>query len=114
MAKQKRKESGNQGRYTPDIQEKVKSASCDICGTNMNVTRGVDGPTGSIEAMGRRHHLHDSFNCPYLDEDWHIQVVRIQREASETCSGKLTAMLLAEADEICKSRKATKKVHRWF
>ena len=99
----------NQGRYTPDA-GKVKTATCGICGDKMNVERDQLGPTSWAGAMAGAKRKHDSFTCPNLSKDWHVQIVRLLREIENTSSGVLTKILQKEVDQIKKDRKHTKKV----
>lgn len=101
------------GSYSPDPGE-IESAKCGICGDEMDVKRGVFGPTGFAESMSGRGHRHDRFTCPNLDTDWHRQVDKLQIASKETPSVKLGDMFEDEAKEIIKSRVATKKVSRFF
>ena len=101
-----------QDSATPDPGEYDK-IPCGICGTDMNVSRNVNGATSFAEALSKRSHLHDSFKCPHIDEDWHRQVKFIREEANKISSQKITEIMLNEADEILKTRVATKKISRY-
>ncbi len=97
-------------RFTPKPEE-YDSATCGLCGTNMDVQRNVFGPTSFGGAMLKRGHLHDWFECPNRREDWHIQVKKILREAQKTSSTALQELLEKDAKKVLKTRKATKKVY---
>jgi len=101
----------NSDRATPRPGER-ESIDCGVCGDAMEVRRDMHGPTGMAEAMGGGGHPHDSFRCPNIDEDWHVQVKRIREAAERTPSKRTEQALLEEAAEIAASRRATKKVSR--
>ena len=71
---------GNDGRCYPKPGI-VDQAECGICGTQMNVERNVNAPTGSAEALGGGAHLHDCFTCPHFLESWHNKIVRLKWNA---------------------------------
>lgn len=88
---------------------------CRVCGEPMAVSRDVIGPTGWTHAMainaGRaKGRLHDSFRCERAGEAWHRQALALRREAEGTSSKRLADLLTAEADEVVRTREATKAV----
>lgn len=109
LGKYQPREWKTQSRYTPDAGE-VETVYCGVCDSVMEVQRNVNGPRGWVQAMGRGNSSHDVFNCSLRENDWHKQVVAIRKESRNTSSQKLKNMLLDEADEILKDRKATIQV----
>lgn len=71
---------GNDGRCFPKPGE-VAQVQCGICATPMNVERNVNAPTGYVEALARRAHLHDCFTCPHLEEAWHKRINSLKMKA---------------------------------
>jgi hypothetical protein len=94
--------------FTPEP-GKQKEMFCRVCKEKMDVQRNVNGPTGWAEAMGKGKHAHDTFSCPFAQEDWHNQVrvllERIQKETSRT----IAKMLKKEAKQVLETRKTTLK-----
>lgn len=90
---------------------KLERAECRVCGAEMTVTRNVDGPTSMAESMAGRSHLHDSFACPNVQEDWHAQARSLKEQAHWSHSAVQTKQLTDEAEEIIRQRKATKEVY---
>jgi hypothetical protein len=91
-----------------------ETMSCWMCGSTMEVTRDVMGPTCFAEAMlvrdGRSQgRLHDEYWCPLDNEPWHRQAQAIRENAEETPSQRLADLLTDEADEIVRTRQATKE-----
>ncbi|MEK7637836.1 MAG: hypothetical protein AAB375_00180 [Patescibacteria group bacterium] len=74
----------------------------------MSVERNVLGPTSWAEAMGRKKHLHDEFRCPHLQSRWHQQAVTLLREARNTASERIRAIIISEAEEIVASKMVRK------
>lgn len=97
--------------YTPDP-DTVEHADCGVCGNRMEVKRGCKGSTSSIMAMCGSERTYDFFFCPHREEDWHLQLDALKECARKTPSGRLQKLYLREADEVLKSRKATKKVSK--
>jgi len=82
---------------------------CRVCKSEMTVTRNVNGPTGWAEAIGKGKHLHDTFECPFAQEDWHNQArILKERIEKETCS-RIAKLLKKEVKEVLESRKTTLK-----
>jgi hypothetical protein len=108
-------ESETQERFTPDAgtYDPDENFFCGACGDLMNSRFGVDGPTGSIEAMAKRKHLHDVYECPNREEDWHQQVIALRREKRTTASTLIESLLDEEAQIVLDKRVATKKVSGW-
>jgi len=99
--------------FTPEP-GKEKEMFCRVCKEKMDVKRGCMGATGWVEAMSVAHgkskgHAHDTFSCPFAQEDWHNQVrvllERIQKETSRT----IAKLLKKEAKQVLKTRKTTLK-----
>ena len=94
--------------FTPEP-GKEKEMFCRVCKEKMDVKRNVNGPTGWTEATGGRKHVHDTFSCPFAQEDWHNQarvlLERIQKETSRT----IAKMLKKEVKQVLKERKTTLK-----
>ncbi len=93
--------------FTPDPGTEEKMF-CEVCKTEMDVERNVEGPTSWAESVGGRKHKHDSFSCPFAQEDWHNQarilMERIEKESSRTIS----SLLQAEVNEVLLNKKTTK------
>ncbi len=91
------------------------TVNCGVCGMGMTVKRNVLGATGFVEAMAiqagqTKGHLHDKFVCKDREKSWHQQARAIRKMASESPSKRLADLLTEEADEIVRTRKATKKL----
>ncbi|HHY88897.1 MAG TPA: hypothetical protein GYA06_08265 [Chloroflexi bacterium] len=78
----------------------VDSINCRVCGTRCDVERSVIGPTSLAEAYAMRGRWHDSFCCPYTDEPWHDQALRLKREYERTASKRLRALIQMDLDEL--------------
>lgn len=85
----------------------VEKMNCPVCGDEMKVTRGVNGPTGTIEAMAGMRHLHDSFSCLNFDKPWHIQVIRMREYRRKLPSKRLREIIEQEIMEVLASRQHT-------
>jgi len=95
--------------YDPGEQN---SMNCQLCGSVMDVTRNVYGPTSFGEAMGHGSHKHDEFRCPHTREEWHAKALNIIIEAEETASDRLAGMLKEEAQEIIDAARLVKKLRK--
>lgn len=84
---------------------RVESLICGICDSKMNVERNVMGPTSWAEAMAKREHLHDSFECPNLREKWHERVVDLVQEGYDTQSRAFRKIIRDEILEILETKK---------
>jgi|SRR3990167_3199607 len=71
---------GNIGRCYPKPGEYTR-VECGICGTQMDVERNVNGPTGFAEVMYGGKHLHDRFFCPFYSESWHKEIEALKYKA---------------------------------
>lgn len=88
---------------------------CRVCGKVMEARRGVIGPTGwahamAINAGAATDTPHDEFTCQHSGETWHRQALALKLEARKTSSGQVEQMLLGEADEIIRTRTATRQM----
>ena len=70
---------GNDGSCNP-LPGVMATATCGVCGSPMNITRNILGPTGLAEAMSGNRHLHDRFTCPKKTENWHKEIYRLKVE----------------------------------
>jgi hypothetical protein len=71
----------------------VQERSCQVCGSICEVKRDQMGPTGWIEALGKRAHLHDYFSCPHSGQKWHEQALEIVLAMEETPSKRVAALM---------------------
>ena len=86
---------------------------CRVCGEPMVESRNVIGPTGwahalAIRAGQAKGRLHDEFHCERAGEAWHRQALALRRQAEQTPSKHLAELMTAEADEVVRTRTATK------
>ena len=86
---------------------------CRVCGEVMEARRGVVGPTGwahamAIKAGAAQGTPHDEFACGLSGEAWHRQALALKMEARKTPSRDLESILLEEAEEVVRTRTATK------
>lgn len=105
-------ESDTQCRYSPDAGEHdpQEKMYCGVCGDVMDARLGVNGPTGSVEAMAKRKHLHDSYTCPNMEEVWHLQLIALRNEKRRTASTLIEALLEEEVVMVLETRKETKHI----
>jgi len=92
--------------FTPAPGDK-ESMECRICATEMTVRRNVNGPTGYVEAISRKEHLHDSFSCPNSDEAWHNQALAIMQWMQMTPSLSVKKILEDELAIILETKTPT-------
>jgi len=86
---------------------------CRICGEPMTVARDVVGPTGWAHAMTIRAgqakgRLHDEFHCERAEAAWHRQALALRQQAEQTPSKRLADLLTEEADEVVRTKAATR------
>jgi hypothetical protein len=87
--------------FTPDP-GKFKEMECAVCRDKM------------AEAMGGGKHLHDSFSCPNSGEDWHDQLIALDKELRKTSSSAIALILEKEIEEVGRLRVCTRKAAGWF
>tara|TARA_Y100000034_G_scaffold121644_2_gene166139 strand:+ start:3306 stop:3800 length:495 start_codon:yes stop_codon:yes gene_type:complete len=98
----------NSGRNTPDAGTvEADTLPCGVCKTPMPVTRDRHGPTGSVEAMAKRGHDYDRYECPHIKELWHQQAIVLAKEIRNSRSLTLRTTLLAELKQILFKREPT-------
>lgn len=102
-----------QCHFTPDPGKVVGPVNCGVCGEQMKERRNVNGPRGFVMAMIGSKSLHDSFDCPFSQDEWHIQVVRLREEGDKSVSARIEAIYRDEAEEVLKTRTATKKTSKY-
>jgi hypothetical protein len=85
---------------------------CGVCGTPMKEHRNVNGPRSFAMAMAGMRELHDVFECPNREADWHIQGVELRKAAKVTPSARIAKILTAEAEQVLASRVACKESTR--
>jgi hypothetical protein len=88
---------------------------CRVCGEPMRARRDVVGPTGwahamAIKAGAAQGTPHDELACDHSGEAWHRQALALRMEAARTPSRELEKILSAEAEELVRTRAATKEV----
>ncbi len=69
---------------------------CRACGTACDVDRDQTGPTGYLSAMAKAKIPHDHWYCPFSQEEWHRQLVRMYKESVETSSPSLASLIRAD------------------
>ncbi len=74
-----------------------------VCGQRMYVNRGRYGPTCYAEAMARKGHTHDRFTCPDGEERWHAEALALKKEADETVSTRVRALIEEDLAELIRS-----------
>lgn len=99
---------GSDGIYTPDPGE-CDEAFCTVCGSKMDVKRGVEGPTSWAMAMAKATRKYDLFKCPNIGMGWHKQAKAILAEAHKTTSSGLASMMRSEAALIVETQKPTQE-----
>jgi hypothetical protein len=87
----------NSFSYPPDL---VEEKGCEVCGCICDVNRGVVGPTSFAGAMAKCKTPHDSFTCPYSDEEWHISALSMSLERDEFHSPSLKKLIQSDIDDI--------------
>ena len=113
-----------QYRYTPDpgtIPEGT-DVLCGVCKCRMICRRNVPispwsvivNPRGFVQAMGKGKSLHDVYECPQKETDWHEQVLALRKAAEDTPSAKQERDFLEEADAVLANETATKEVRSIF
>lgn len=107
------KKYGGEEVYTPDIGS-VGPFYCRTCGDQMSKEPGINGYRSWASAMGKQKSTFDYYECPNRNSNWHIQVLRLKKEISETASTAIGKILQKEINQILKNRKATKVVSRLF
>ncbi|MCY7333731.1 MAG: hypothetical protein LH649_14000 [Pseudanabaena sp. CAN_BIN31] len=73
---------------------------CNVCSTECDVKRNVDGFSGFIAAMARLSEIHDEFTCPNVNQEWHEQAVRLLMEIEKTPSKRIAALLKLDLEEL--------------
>lgn len=82
---------------------KQEEMHCKVCGSLCDVERGVLGPTSFMEAMGRRGKMHDMFQCPYSEQPWHKQALRLVKEIEKSPSPRLIELMRQDLEDILKA-----------
>ncbi len=83
-------------------QDTVDEMRCKVCETVCDVKVGINGPSGFGEAMGRGSHLHDRFDCPHCDEEWHEQALELMQDIEKSPSPTLQNIMKDDLDDIVK------------
>jgi hypothetical protein len=107
MAKAKRERGEDHALPDPG---KYDELTCGICDTKMSVKRDAFGPTSFAAAMAGKGRKHDTFSCPYREDDWHVQAKKLLHEIQATPSSRIAEIMLAEFYQIIQERKVTKKI----
>lgn len=89
------------------------SLNCSLWHHKMSVDRDRWGPTSFAEATGRRDQLHDQFECPHREADWHVQASKLEAAARDEPSRLLSVLRNSEACLVVFLKWSTKVVTRY-
>lgn len=78
---------------------------CRVCGALCNARRNVYGETDAGRDLGPRLLLHDRFECPHRDADWHRGARELVRRIEETAPAE-RAELYARLEALLRARAA--------
>jgi hypothetical protein len=73
---------------------------CGVCGTERMIKHNINGPTSWAGAMTGHKHLHNVFECPHYNAEWHNLAYRLIGEMMATASKRLYAMIEFDLDEL--------------
>lgn len=92
--------------FTPDPGT-VERMDCAVCGEQMQVSRDCTGPTSFVEAIGSGSHPHDTFTCANYDQDWHVQIIKLEKFKQALPSMTLRDLVEREIMVIRRDRQPT-------
>ena len=73
---------------------------CKVCNSVCEEARGVCGPTSFVDSVFGKSHMHDSFFCPYSNEDWHREALGLLEEIEETHSKTIRNIMTLDLKEL--------------
>jgi hypothetical protein len=71
----------------------INEAKCGNCGAIMLVERGLNGPTSFAMAMAKMNRQYDHFYCPYINQSWHKQLLKLRSDHQTTPSPSIKKIL---------------------
>ncbi len=71
----------------------VDEMTCKICNSICDVKRRDYGPTSFGGAMLKHHRLHDRFDCPHREEEWHKQALELYLDIEKCHSPSLKEVM---------------------
>jgi len=77
--------------------------TCLVCGTPMRVERSVTGPTNFASALAGKHALHDRWECPHMEYEWHTMAYELARSIPLERSPTLAAIRQLDLDRLLAS-----------
>ena len=86
----------------------VQEMHCLVCNTKCEVKRKAYGPTGSADPVGKKFKHHDLFVCPYRDEEWHGQALRLVLEIEKMPSKRIVELMKRDLEDLLKENGAHK------
>jgi hypothetical protein len=84
----------------------LMEATCFVCGTAMDVRRGVYGGIGFLGALSRSF-KQDSFLCPHRLHKWHEQAFDLKRSLEQCPSNRIRTILREELAEVLTTQTPT-------
>ena len=72
-----------------------KVVRCRVCGTECNVRRNVNEPTGWMAGIAGRRKRHDRFDCPHAGQPWHERALKL-RQAIDDCPSESVRKLMLD------------------
>lgn len=94
--------------FTADCGHPPPETHCRVCGERLTLIQNVYGSRFFTQAVSVMRELHDVYQCEHSGEDWHDQVYALRDAFDRTPSAVLASQYNAEADDIVRTRKATK------
>jgi hypothetical protein len=78
----------------------VLTATCDLCGCDCLIRRGVIGPQSFGGAMARQATLHDHIRCPHADSTWHRHARALLTALHSQPSPSLAALIHQDLQDL--------------
>jgi hypothetical protein len=81
---------------------KIDEIDCNVCGTKCVATRNAMGPTHWGSAVAHQDVLHDRFECPHTEEEWHGTALKLVEAIQGTPSKRLAELMRLDLEDILK------------
>ena len=79
---------------------KVIVMECNVCGDLCHVERNRKGIRRWTAGMAGMFESHDWFQCPNVEQPWHMRVLQLMDEMEKTASTKISKILRREIDRL--------------